>query len=306
MPIDNDQLVMRRRPLPRWMKVPLPAGQNFHEVRKLVQQYHLHTVCQSAHCPNIGDCWSRRTATFMILGDVCTRNCQFCHVTSGMPAPVDRDEPIRVAAAVKQLALRYAVITSVTRDDLSDGGASIFADTIREIRKAVRGCLVEVLIPDFSGSQQALAMVIEARPDVLNHNLETVPALYPMVRPKADYHRSLKILEVAKQHGLTTKTGLMLGVGETDEAVIDVMHDLRQVDCDFLTLGQYLQPSPRHLAIQRYVPPSTFDQLAEIGRQLGFRHVEAGPLVRSSYHAGESFMSRSANCEIQVDHSSLK
>ncbi len=282
-------MMMPRARLPRWMKVPLPAGQNFHDVRKLVHQYQLHTVCQSAHCPNIGDCWSHRTATFMILGDVCTRNCRFCAVTSGVPASVDRDEPLRVAEAVKKLSLRYAVITSVTRDDLSDGGASIFAETIREIRRAVPDCLVEVLIPDFAGSPSALSLVIEARPDVLNHNIETVPALYPIVRPKADYRRSLTILQIAKQNGLTTKTGLMLGLGESDEAVIEVMQDLRRVDCDILTLGQYLQPSPRHLAIARYVRPSTFQRFARIGKELGFRHVEAGPLVRSSYHAGESF-----------------
>lgn len=287
--MDKDQMLMSRERLPRWMKVPLPAGQNFHDVRKLVQQYQLHTVCQSARCPNIGDCWSHRTATFMILGDVCTRNCRFCAVTSGVPGAVDRDEPIRVAEAVKKLSLRYAVITSVTRDDLSDGGASIFAETIREIRRAVPDCLVEVLIPDFGGSLSALSLVIEARPDVLNHNLETVPALYPIVRPKANYQRSLKILEIAKQSGLVTKTGLMLGLGESNKAVIEVMHDLRRVDCDILTLGQYLQPSSRHRAIARFVPPSTFARLAQIGKSLGFRHVEAGPLVRSSYHAGEGF-----------------
>jgi lipoic acid synthetase len=274
---------------PRWLKVPLPAGKNFHDVRKLIKQHHLHTVCQSAHCPNIGDCWGQRMATFMILGDVCTRNCRFCAVNSGMPQVIDREEPLRVAEAVKKLSLRYAVITSVTRDDLSDGGAAIFADTIREIRKALPSCQVEVLIPDFNGSKSAISTVIEASPDVLNHNIETVPSLYPVVRPEADYQRSLEVLRFAKQQGMLTKTGLMLGVGETDDEVVAVMHDLREVDCDILTLGQYLQPSAKHVAIDRYLTPGEFDQFKKNGEEMGFRHVEAGPLVRSSYHAGSSF-----------------
>jgi lipoic acid synthetase len=274
---------------PRWLKVPLPAGKNFHDVRKLIKQHHLHTVCQSAHCPNIGDCWGQRMATFMILGDVCTRNCRFCAVNSGMPQVIDREEPLRVAEAVKKLSLRYAVITSVTRDDLPDGGAAIFADTIREIRKALPSCQVEVLIPDFNGSKSAISTVIEASPDVLNHNIETVPSLYPVVRPEADYQRSLEVLRFAKQQGMLTKTGLMLGVGETDDEVVAVMHDLREVDCDILTLGQYLQPSAKHVAIDRYLTPGEFDQFKKNGEEMGFRHVEAGPLVRSSYHAGSSF-----------------
>jgi lipoic acid synthetase len=274
---------------PRWLKVPLPAGKNFHDVRKLIKQHHLHTVCQSAHCPNIGDCWGQRMATFMILGDVCTRNCRFCAVNSGMPQVIDREEPLRVAEAVKKLSLRYAVITSVTRDDLPDGGAAIFADTIREIRKALPSCQVEVLIPDFNGSKSAISTVIEASPDVLNHNIETVPSLYPVVRPEADYQRSLEVLRFAKQQGMLTKTGLMLGVGETDDEVVAVMHDLREADCDILTLGQYLQPSAKHVAIDRYLTPGEFDQFKKNGEEMGFRHVEAGPLVRSSYHAGSSF-----------------
>jgi len=274
---------------PRWLKVPLPAGKTFHDVRKLVTRYKLHTVCQSAHCPNIGDCWAHGTATFMILGDVCTRNCQFCAVSSGKPQPVDYDEPERVATAVKTLSLRYAVITSVTRDDLPDGGASIFAATIRAIKQSIPSCQVEVLIPDFNGSQSALSTVIEAKPEVLNHNIETVPSLYPKVRPQANYQQSLQLLKYAKQRGMLTKSGLMLGLGENDGQVIAVMQDLRAVDCDILTLGQYLQPSARHAKIDRYVPPEKFDQFKQVGEAIGFRHVEAGPLVRSSYHAAASF-----------------
>lgn len=274
---------------PRWLKVPLPAGKNFHDVRKLIEQHDLHTVCQSAHCPNIGDCWGQRTATFMILGDICTRNCRFCAVNSGRPQAVDPDEPIRVAAAAKKLSLRYAVITSVTRDDLPDGGALIFSNTITEIRKAVPSCRIEVLIPDFNGSESSLASVIEAMPDVLNHNIETVPSLYSTVRPEADYFRSLKLLKTAKQQGMITKTGLMLGLGETTEEVLKVMHDLRAIGCDILTLGQYLQPSSRHIAIERYVAPVEFDQLKKIGEKIGIHHIEAGPLIRSSYHADSSF-----------------
>lgn len=282
-------MTTRRTRHPGWLKVPLPAGKNFHDVRKLVKQHHLHTVCQSAHCPNIGDCWGQRTATFMILGDICTRNCQFCAVTSGTPQAVDQDEPRRVAEAVKKLSLRYVVITSVTRDDLPDSGAAIFTDTIREIRKAVPACKVEVLIPDFNGLESALSVVIESNPDVLNHNIETVPSLYPTVRPEADYYRSIRVLEYAKHQGMLIKTGLMLGLGETDDEVLAVMHHLREVDCDMLTLGQYLQPSSEHLPIDRYLTPAEFNQFKMTGEEIGFRHVEAGPLVRSSFHAASSF-----------------
>lgn len=280
--------VVRKRH-PRWLKVPLPAGENFHAVRKLVEQHRLHTVCQSAHCPNIGDCWGQRTATFMILGDVCTRNCRFCAVQSGTPCPVDLSEPGRVAEAVKTLSLNYAVITSVTRDDLPDGGAAIFAATIQQIRAAVPSCQIEVLIPDFQGSTAAQLLVFAARPNVLNHNIETVPSLYPRVRPQANYRRSINLLAAAKREGLVTKTGLMLGLGETETEVIEVMRELRQAQCDILTLGQYLQPSAAHVPIDRYVAPEEFDRLKALGAELGFHHVEAGPLVRSSYHAGECF-----------------
>lgn len=274
---------------PRWLKVPLPAGNNFQEVRRLIEHFHLNTVCQSAHCPNIGDCWGKRTATFMILGEICTRNCRFCAVHSGVPRCVDASEPARVAEAAQKLSLRYTVITSVTRDDLPDGGASIFAATIREIKKVAPSCSVEVLIPDFKGSEQALSTVIAANPDVVNHNIETVPSLYPIVRPQADYRRSLSLLAMAKQQGTITKSGLMLGLGETLDEAIAVMQDLREVNCDMLTLGQYLQPSAEHLPIDRYVTPEEFNKLREEGMNLGFLHVEAGPLVRSSYHAASGF-----------------
>lgn len=270
---------------PHWLKVKGPSGENFHEVRRLVHDSELHTVCKSAHCPNVGECWSRRTATFMILGDTCTRNCRFCAVNSGQPQPVDPDEPRRLARAVKKLNLKYAVITSVTRDDLPDGGAGQFAKVIREINEIVPGCQVEVLIPDFLGSQKALKIVLNAQPTVLNHNLETVPRLYPAVRPAAIYERSLEVLHRAKQAGATTKSGLMVGVGETLDEIRAVMGDLRKIDCDILTIGQYMQPSREHLPIDRFVSPEEFAQLKQDGLEMGFKLVESAPLVRSSYHA---------------------
>ncbi len=272
---------------PEWLKVKLPTGTEFLRVRQLVAQHGLNTVCQSARCPNVGHCWSRRTATFMILGNMCTRNCRFCAVPSGRPEAVDWDEPRRVAEAVRKLNLRYAVITSVTRDDLPDGGAAVFAETIRQIRRAVPGCQVEVLIPDFRGSYEALRTVLDAEPDVLNHNLETVPRLYPRVRPQASYQRSLELLGRARQLGFVTKSGLMLGLGEELGEVQAVMRELREVDCQILTLGQYLQPTPAHLPVARFVPPTEFDELRDFGYAIGFRHVAAGPLVRSSFHADE-------------------
>lgn len=273
---------------PSWLKVSLPAGDNFHDVLALVKRKRLHTVCQSAHCPNIGDCWSRRTATFMILGNKCTRNCGFCAVESAPPEPVDLDEPERVAEAVKILSLRYAVITSVTRDDLPDGGAHIFAETIRMIKTRLPNCMVEVLVPDFHGNQSALKIVIDAKPDILNHNLETGARLYPIVRPQADYQRSLQLLSEAKNMGAITKSGMMLGLGETlDEIRISMSH-LRKVKCDILTLGQYLQPTRKHLPISRFVTPEEFNRLKEQGLRMGFKLVESGPLVRSSYHADQA------------------
>lgn len=272
---------------PEWLRAPAPVGENYQELKALVRQLGLHTVCESAACPNIGECWNRRTATFMILGNVCTRRCGFCAVQKGAPLEVDYDEPRRVAEACAALGLRYAVITSVNRDDRKDGGAELFALTIRAIRERIPGCKVEVLIPDFQGSAAALEMVMEARPDVLNHNIETVPRLYRQVRLGARYERSLEVLAYAKSlaPNIPTKSGLMLGLGEMREEVEAVMRDLRANQVDILTLGQYLRPSPRHLPIVRYVPPEEFAELKRRGYQLGFEHVEAGPLVRSSYHA---------------------
>lgn len=277
----------KRRGKPHWIKAKLPGGANYSEIKGLVASGGLHTVCQSARCPNLGECWEERTATFMILGDVCTRHCGFCAVHSALPAPVDQGEPERVAAAVKALGLRYAVITSVTRDDLPLGGAELFAETILAIRRVSPDCNVEVLIPDFQGSDEALEIVLGASPDVLNHNVETVPRLYKVVRPQADFELSLELLRKAGRAGAVTKSGLMVGIGEEIEEVFDVMKRLREVGCQILTVGQYLSPSINHLPVARYVEPDEFDHLKEEGLRLGFSHVEAGPLVRSSYHAGE-------------------
>ena len=272
-------------PKPPWLKVRLPSGDAARQVGELLRRQQLNTVCQSAHCPNLGECWSARTATFMILGDVCTRNCTFCAVAGGVPQPPDHDEPRRVAQSVKDLGLAYAVITSVTRDDLPDGGAAQFAEVIREIRAISPECKIEVLIPDFGGDERAQRLVFDARPDVLNHNLETVPSLYPNVRPEADYHRSLELLRRAFDFGLVTKTGLMLGLGEEADEVQRVLEDLVRINCRRLTLGQYLRPSSNHHPIIRYVHPDEFAAWAQKSREMGFEHVEAGPLVRSSYHA---------------------
>jgi len=272
---------------PEWIKAKAPMGKDYEDVRQLIERLHLHTVCQSARCPNIGECWSERTATFMILGDACTRNCGFCAVECRRPEPVDPEEPQRVAAAAAALELRHAVITSVTRDDLEDGGARIFAETIRAIREKLPGCSVEVLIPDFQGSIDALQIVMDARPDVLNHNVETVPRLYPRIRPQAAYDRSLEVLRRAKELGRAglTKSGIMVGVGETVDEVVETMRDLRAVGCDILTIGQYLRPSLAHVPIDRYYTPREFEALRSEGLRMGFLHVESGPLVRSSYHA---------------------
>lgn len=273
-------------PHPPWIRVRLVQGPNYKEVKGLLAGLGLHTVCQEARCPNMGECFESRTATFLILGPVCTRNCRFCAIEGGQPGLVDPQEPERVAEAVRTLGLRFAVITSVTRDDLPDGGASLFAETIRAIRRANAGCGIEVLVPDFQGSAEALDAVLEAGPDILNHNVETVPRLYPLVRPQAHYGRSLELIRRAKESGgCLTKSGLMLGVGETWDEVVQVMAGLRQAGCDLLTIGQYLRPSQQHLPIVRYYTPEEFDRLANMGRQLGYRHVESGPLVRSSYHA---------------------
>lgn len=272
---------------PRWLRAPAPVGSNYRELKQLVTDLKLHTVCESAACPNIGECWNRRTATFMILGNVCTRRCGFCAVQKGAPLEVDYDEPHRVAKACEALGLRYAVITSVNRDDRKDGGAQLFAMTIRAIREQIADCRVEVLVPDFQGNLSAMEIVMDSEPDVLNHNIETVPRLYRMVRLGAKYERSLEMLAYAKQlrPNVPAKSGLMLGLGETKDEVIGVMRDLRAHNVDILTLGQYLRPSAKHLPIIRYVPVEEFLELKAIGQDLGFAHVEAGPLVRSSYHA---------------------
>jgi len=275
---------------PQWLRAPAPVGENYRELKSLIDAMGLHTVCESAACPNIGDCWNRRTATFMILGNVCTRRCGFCAVQKGAPLEIDYDEPRRVAEAAAAMGLRYAVVTSVNRDDRKDGGAELFALTIHAIRERIAGCRVEVLIPDFQGSREALLVVMAARPDVLNHNTETVPRLYRQVRLGARYERSLELLKRAKEMSPESpvKSGLMLGLGETPQEVLEVMRDLRDHCVDILTLGQYLRPSPRHLPIVRYVSPAEFDEFKRAGYEMGFHHVEAGPLVRSSFHASDA------------------
>ena len=279
-----------RQKRPDWLRAPAPVGENYAALKQLVTDLRLHTVCESAACPNIGDCWNRRTATFMILGNVCTRRCGFCAVKKGVPLAVDMDEPRRVGLAVQAMGLRYAVVTSVNRDDRRDGGAELFALTIRAIRAAVPGCQVEVLTPDFQGLHEAVDTVLEAAPDCFNHNTETVPRLYKQVRLGARFDRSLDVLLYAKTSHpeIPAKSGLMLGLGETLEEVKDTMRQLRQARVDILTLGQYLRPSAKHLPIMRYVPVEEFAALREFGVGLGFRHVEAGPLVRSSFHADEA------------------
>jgi lipoic acid synthetase len=276
-----------KKRLPPWFKISLTTSEQYRNIKELIRSNKLHTVCQSAACPNQNECWNAGTATFMILGDVCTRGCRFCNVPKGMPSGIDRDEPERVAGAVAELNLNYAVITSVTRDDLPDGGAEIFAATIKAIREASPDCRVEVLIPDFLGSAESLKTVLNASPDVLSHNLETTPSLYSRVRPQALYKRSLDLLSHARRFGVITKTGLMLGLGEGTVEVSTVMHDLRGVDCRILTLGQYLQPGRSHLPVERYYSPEEFASLREEALSLGFKHVVAGPLVRSSYHAND-------------------
>ncbi|HET7035565.1 MAG TPA: lipoyl synthase [Thermomicrobiaceae bacterium] len=272
---------------PEWFKVRRREGENYRELKQLMREGGLHTVCEEAHCPNIYECWEQRTATFMILGDTCTRACRFCSVKWGRPSHVDRLEPRRVAAAVAAMGLKFAVVTSVNRDDLHDGGAGIFADTIRAIRENVPGCGVEVLIPDFQGNWEALALVVDAQPEILNHNVETVPRLFRRIQPWDSYESSLELFRQvrARDPRMIIKTGVMLGLGETREELIEVMRDLRACDVDVLTIGQYLPPSHRHFPLQRYYTLEEFDDLRQAGLELGFGHVESGPLVRSSYHA---------------------
>jgi lipoic acid synthetase len=278
---------------PPWLKRRIPSGATYQETRRLLQETHLHTVCQEACCPNLGECFSRGTATFLILGDRCTRNCRFCAVGHGPADPPDPEEPLQVANAVDRMTLRYAVVTSVTRDDLTDGGASVFAETIRRIRERRPETRVEVLIPDFRGDLQSLKTVLDARPDVLNHNVETVPRLYPSVRPGAVYERSIALLRSSHRMdpSVPTKSGLMLGLGEKPDEVQRVLSDLLEAGCRVLTLGQYLQPSAEHLPVERFVPPEEFEAWRKKALDMGFRGVASGPFVRSSYHAREVFES---------------
>lgn len=272
---------------PEWLKIRFTVGENFRDIRNIVHKHHLHTVCEEAHCPNQSECWERRAATFMILGDTCTRNCQFCAVNSGNPNPIDKDEPKNVGHAVKLMGLKHCVITSVTRDDLYDGGAEIWAETISEIKRQNPDCKVEVLIPDFQGNNDALEIVLNAKPDILGHNLETIKNLYHVARPQANYEQSLWVLKESKNRGIITKTGIMVGLGETKEQVLELMQDAIDAGCDIFTAGQYLQPTKNHLPIDRYVHPDEFEFYKTEGLKMGFRAVMSGPLVRSSYHADE-------------------
>jgi lipoyl synthase len=283
------QTIQPGRRIPEWIRVRVHEGENFRELKQLVRERRLHTVCEEAHCPNIFDCWNRRTATFMILGDVCTRACRFCAVTSGRPTELDLGEPLRVAESVAELGLRHAVITSVDRDDLRDGGARIFARTIRAIRRRSPGTSIEVLTPDFQGDREAIRTVVEAGPDIFNHNTETVPRLYPRIRPKAVYANSLGLLAHVKELApqMVTKSGVMVGLGEDTEELLQVFRDMREHSIDVLTVGQYLRPSPKHAEVVRYYRPEEFQELRRSALAMGFGHVESGPLVRSSYHADE-------------------
>lgn len=274
-----------RTRLPSWFKVNIQRDAHYQEMRRLVNAQGLHTICEEARCPNIWECWNNRTATFLLLGDVCTRRCHYCSVETGKPGAVDTEEPSRVAEAVQFLQLRHAVLTSVNRDDLKDGGASIFVETIQHIRRNIPSCKVEVLIPDFQGSESALRQVMHAAPDILNHNVETVPRLFPTVRAQGKYPRSLELLDRAKRLGGKTKSGLMVGMGETFEEVLGVLKDLRAAQCDIVSIGQYLQPTKEHREVDRYYTPQEFEELKRVGLDLGFQHIESGPLVRSSYHA---------------------
>jgi lipoic acid synthetase len=280
---------------PPWLKMKVPSGEGYARLMKLVGDQRLHTVCQSAKCPNMGECWSAGTATLMILGDVCTRSCGFCHIATGRPPTLDLDEPMRVGKAVAAMGLGHTVITSVNRDELPDGGAGVWAETIRQVRLQSPGTSIEVLIPDFCGNWEALQLVLDEKPDILNHNIESVPRLYKQVRPQAKYRRSLELLTIAKRQGLISKTGMMLGLGETAEEIDAVLDDLVAINCDILTLGQYLQPTKEHLPVMRWVHPDEFAEWKAKGESRGLRHVESGPLVRSSYHAEKQVQSHSAS-----------
>jgi lipoyl synthase len=273
----------------------MPSGEAYAKLHSLIASNNLHTVCQSAKCPNMGECWAAGTVTLMILGDVCTRSCGFCHIATGKPPTLDLDEPLRVGDAVAKMKLNHVVITSVNRDELADGGAAVWAHTIREIRRQSPGTSVEVLIPDFCGNWDALQVVLDERPEILNHNIESVPRLYRVVRPQAKYTRSLKLLQIAKDQGFTTKTGMMLGLGEEEHEIDAVLDDLVAISCDILTLGQYLQPTAQHLKVERWVHPDEFATWKARGEARGIRHIESGPLVRSSYHAEKQVHAHAAS-----------
>ncbi|MSQ25086.1 MAG: lipoyl synthase [Dehalococcoidia bacterium] len=290
------QVTLVQRTLPPWFKVRFPGGPNYLRLKTLMREQRLHTICEEAHCPNIGECWEYGTATFLILGDICTRACAYCAVTRGRPYAIDEGEPARVAQSVKTLGLKHAVITSPNRDDLADGGAAVYAETICQVREQAPGCVIEVLIPDFMGDRAALGTVIEAGPDVLNHNIETAQRLFKRVRAKGDYARSIELLDAVKDMAprMVTKSGIIVGMGETNAEVRETMADLREARVEVLTLGQYLRPSEKHIAIDRFVTPEEFASLKGDGLAMGFRHVESGPLVRSSYHAHEHVAERAS------------
>jgi lipoic acid synthetase len=272
---------------PEWLKIRLASNSAYKAVRELIEDKNLHTVCRSARCPNIGDCWSRKTATFMILGEHCTRNCRFCAVSKGRVGPVDPEEPMRVAKAIEKLGLKHAVITSVTRDDLPDGGSRYFAQTVEAIRKLTDRCTIELLIPDFQGNHEALNTVFQAKPDILNHNLEVVPRIYDEVRPMADFQQSMTILKWSKEKGLLTKTGIMVGLGEQDQELTELFQILAHIKLDILTIGQYLQPTSKNIPVKSFYTPEQFKELKIEAEKIGIGHVESGPMVRSSYHADE-------------------
>lgn len=288
-----------KEPKPDWIRIKLTTGENYQDIKNMMRSKTLHTVCEEARCPNIYECWANRTATFMILGDICTRACRFCAVNTGMPTELDLQEPERVAEAAENMNLQHCVITSVARDDLKDGGAQIFAGSVQAIRRRLPLCSVEVLIPDFLGDTDSLKIVMDAKPDILNHNIETVERMSDRVRARAKYRRSLELLKKAKemQPDIPTKSSIMLGVGEEWDEILQAMDDLREVDVDILTIGQYLQPSPKHLDVEKYYRPEEFVKLKEEGLKRGFSHVESGPLVRSSYHAHEQVKSAKSNKE---------
>jgi lipoyl synthase len=279
----ENKINSRRKP--DWLKIRLPLTSSFAEVKSIIKQHQLHTICTSGNCPNMGECWDSGTATFMILGEICTRACKFCAVKTGKPLPVDKNEPLQLANSLKLLNLKHCVITSVDRDDLEDGGASVWAESIRQVKKLNHGISIEVLIPDFKGNLGLVQMLVDAGPNVISHNLETVRGLSTKVRSNADYDRSLKLIEYVSKSGIRSKSGIMLGIGETPHEVVQTMKDLRSVGCQVMTLGQYLQPTPKNLEVIEYIRPDVFEKYREIGLEMGFRFVESGPLVRSSYHA---------------------